>query len=198
MTGKKRIFTGVKIDFTERTQNFYSSAKDALNESDIKWTEPENMHITLKFLGDVPADRVPEISAKLKNIAKSHAEFKPLLKGVGVFRDFYRPKILWFGLRNCPEFEKIKNDIENSLGDMGFEIDYRKFTPHLTVGRFKTSVSSDQLKKFVNANREIYLQAVDIKDIIIYESVLSSAGSQYTVLEKFPLGMEEGFREIKF
>ena len=198
MTEKKRIFTGVKIDFTERTQNFYSSAKDALNESDIKWTEPENMHITLKFLGDVKVDKIPKISAKLKNIAKSHDEFKPLLKGVGVFKDFYRPKILWFGLRNCPEFEKIKNDIENSLSDIGFEIDYRKFTPHLTVGRFKTSVSSDQLKKFVNTNREVYLQAVSIRDIILYESVLSSAGSQYTVLEKFPLGIEEGFREIKF
>jgi len=132
MAEKKRIFTGVKIDFTERTQNFYSSAKDALNESDIKWTEPENMHITLKFLGDVQADKIPKISAKLKNIAKSHDEFKPLLKGVGVFKDFYRPKILWFGLRNCPEFEKIKNGIENSLSDIGFEIDYRKFnsTPH--------------------------------------------------------------------
>ncbi len=198
MAEKKRIFTGVKIDFTERTQNFYSSAKDALNESDIKWTEPENMHITLKFLGDVQADKIPKISAKLKNIAKSHDEFKPLLKGVGVFKDFYRPKILWFGLRNCPEFEKIKNGIENSLSDIGFEIDYRKFTPHLTVGRFKTSVSSDQLKKFVNTNREVYLQAVSVSDIILYESILSPQGSQYTVLEKFPLGIEEGFREIKF
>lgn len=198
MTDKKRIFTGIKIDFTERALNFYSSAKESLGESDIKWTEPANMHVTLKFLGDVQTGKIPGISEKLKIVSKSYNEFTPLLKGVGVFRDFFRPKILWFGLRNCPEFEKIKNDIENSLSDMGFEIDYRKFTPHLTVGRFRGFVSSEQLKKFVNMNREVYLQEVSVKDIILYESVLSSEGSQYTAVEKFPLGMEEGFREIKF
>jgi 2'-5' RNA ligase len=198
MSEKKRLFTGIKVEFIDRTLKFYKSAGDLLNESEIKWIRPENMHVTVKFFGDISTEKIPQMSAKLKAVAGKFNEFEPLMKGVGLFKDFYHPKILWFGLRNCMIFDKLKNEIENSFGDLGFEVDYRQFTPHLTVGRFKGTGNVEQLKKFINMNREIYLQPVPVKELILFESLLSSEGSEYKIVEKFPLGIEEGFRELKF
>ncbi len=196
MSEKKRLFIGVKVDFNNRTEKFFSSIPGILGEAEIKLTKPENMHVTLKFLGDVRPDKITQISSKLKLISDKFSEFEPLLKGVGVFKDFYHPKILWFGLRNCPSFEKLKNEIENSLSDLGFEIDFRNFAPHLTVGRFKEPGPVEQLRKFVNMNREVYLQTVPVRELALFESILKPEGPEYTILQKFQLGIDSGFREL--
>ncbi len=198
MSVKKRIFAGVKVEFSERTMEFFRSAEENLNESEIKWTEPVNMHITLKFLGDVHIEIIPQISSKLKTVSGSFNEFEALLKGVGIFKDVFHPRILWFGLRNCPSFDKLKNEIENSMKSLDFEVDYRSFSPHLTVGRFKDLVNIEQLKKFISMNREVYLQTVPVKELILFESILKPEGPKYSIIDKFSLGIDEGFREIRF
>lgn len=198
MQGNKRLFVGVKVDFTEKTEKFHLSLSDTLEDAKVKWVDLKNIHITLKFLGDVKEENIPAVRSKLKYISKMFNEFESLLKGVGVFKDFYHPKVLWLGLRNCTEFETIKNEIENSLGDLGFEVDYRKFTPHLTIGRFKEAGSVKELQKLVNANQDRYFQVIPVKEIILFESLLKNEGPEYKIIESFPLGKEEEFKEFRF
>ena len=197
MTERKRLFVGVTVSFSDKTADFYQSIKDHLNESSIRFVGIDNIHITLKFLGDVEISRIPSIETKLNILAKKHNEFNALLKGVGIFKNFYHPKVLWFGLRDCPEFDVLKNDIENSLGDLGFDIDYRKFTPHLTVGRFKEKVDVEQLKKFISRNQEIFLQPVPVSEISLFESILKNEGPEYNILQNVRLGDTE-FNEYRF
>lgn len=198
MSGSKRLFIGVRVIFTEKTEKFYLSLPDTLENAQVKWVDLENIHITLKFLGEVQDDKIPAVRSKLKYISKMFNDFESLLKGVGIFKDYYHPKVLWFGLRNCNEFERIKNEIENSLGDLGFEVDYKKFTPHLTVGRFKDPGSVKELQKLVNSNQDLYFQPIPVKELILFESLLKNEGPEYKIVESFPLGKEEEFKEFRF
>lgn len=199
MAVKKRLFIGIKVSFSDKTTKFYHSVIDSLNDAKVNWVALNNIHITLKFLGDVNIEKIPSITAKLNMISRKFKEFEALLKGIGIFKDFYHPKVLWFGLRNCEEFESVKNEIENSMGDLGFEIDYRKFTPHLTVGRFKEAGSVKDLRKLVSMNQDVYFQLIPIKEIILYESILKADGPpEYKIIESFNLGLEEEFKEYKF
>jgi len=198
MSGSKRLFIGVRVIFTEKTEKFYLSLPDTLENAQVKWVDLKNVHITLKFLGEVQDDKIPAVRSKLKFISKMFNEFESLLKGVGIFKDYYHPKVLWFGLRNCNEFERIKNEIENSLGDLGFEVDYKKFTPHLTVGRFKDPGSVKELQKLVNSNQDLYFQPIPVKELILFESLLKNEGPEYKIVESFPLGKEEEFKEFRF
>ncbi|MBN2857921.1 MAG: RNA 2',3'-cyclic phosphodiesterase [Candidatus Delongbacteria bacterium] len=198
MSDKKRLFIGVKVCFEEKTEEFYSSIPDILHDAEIKWVGTENLHLTLKFLGDVEISAIDSIKSKMDMMSKKHNCIRAILKGVGVFKDFYHPKVLWIGLRNCPEFEGLKNDIENSVGDLGFEIDYRKFTPHLTIGRFKNPGNMHELKSFVSSNQETYFQQSEVSEIVLFESILKPEGPHYNILHKSKLGAEESFSEFRF
>jgi len=198
MPGTKRLFIGVKVDFTEKTEKFHLSLPDTLEDAKVKWVDLKNIHITLKFLGDVKEENIPAVRSKLKHISKKFNEFESIIKGVGIFKDFYHPKVLWLGLQKCEEFETIKNEIENSLGDLGFEVDYRKFTPHLTIGRFKEAGSVKELQKLVNSNQDLYFQVIPVKEIILFESLLKNEGPEYKIIESFSLGKEEEFKEYRF
>ncbi|MBU4487330.1 MAG: RNA 2',3'-cyclic phosphodiesterase [Candidatus Delongbacteria bacterium] len=198
MSEKKRLFIGVKVGFTEKTAKFYHSIPEILGEAKVKWVELNNIHVTLKFLGDVSTEKIQSVSTRLSIVSKRFKEFEALLKGIGIFKDFYHPKVIWFGLRNYTEFEKLKNEIENSLSDLGFEIDYRRFAPHLTAGRFKEAGSAKELMKLVSVNQDVYFQVIPVKEIILFESILKAEGPEYKVIESFPLGMEEEFKEFKF
>jgi RNA 2',3'-cyclic 3'-phosphodiesterase len=198
MSDKKRLFTGIKVEFTEKTLRFYQSIPEILEGAEIKWVEPGNMHITLKFFGDIESKKMPEMVAKLKIAAKKFKESEIMLKGIGIFKDFYHPKVLWLGLRDCPQLETIKNEIENSTGELGFEIDYRKFMPHLTIGRFKKQGQVNQLQKLVNMNQDMYFQMIPVKELILFESILKTEGPEYKVIEKIPFGADEEFKEFRF
>jgi RNA 2',3'-cyclic 3'-phosphodiesterase len=198
MADSKRLFIGVKVYFEEKAEAFYLSLPQTLDGAEVKWVDLKNLHITIKFLGEVKQENISSIIPKLKYVSRKYNGFEVLLKGVGIFKDFYHPKVLWFGLRNCGELEKIKNEIENSLGDLGFEVDYRKFTPHLTVGRFKQAGSVKELQKLVNSNQDQYFQLIPVNEIILFESLLKNEGTEYKIIESFPLGKEEEFKEFRF
>lgn len=198
MSDTKRLFIGVKIVFDEKTDRFYRSIPNILDDAEIKWVGRENLHLTLKFLGDVEVSGIASIKSKMDLVSKNYKAFTAILKGLGVFKNFFHPKVLWIGLRNCPEFENLKNDIENSVGELGFEIDYRKFTPHLTIGRFKDPGTMHELKSLVSSNQETYFQQSDISEIVLFESILKSDGPEYNVLHRSKLGPDESFSEYKF
>jgi RNA 2',3'-cyclic 3'-phosphodiesterase len=197
MSEKKRLFAGIKVEFNERTRTFFSSLPEILDSSEVKWVALDNIHITLKFFGDVEVSKIPQLVNKLETVSKKFKASEILLKGLGVFKDFYHPKVIWFGLRDCPGLETIKNEIENTTGSLGFEIDYRKFMPHLTVGRFKSSGSISQLRKLVNANQDTYFQVVPVNEIVLFESILKTEGPEYKIVKKFVLGSTD-FEEFKF
>ena len=188
----KRLFIAGKVNVEPALEKYISSLKEIFEGSKIKWVSMENMHLTLKFLGKTSVDKLTKISIELSEIAENNDPFDMKIQGSGVFKDFFRPTILWMGVRDYDPFEKLKNDIENSMVSLDFKIDYNKFKPHLTIGRIKQINKRDEFEKFVRGYEHMLFQMIKVEEFILYESVLTPGGQTYVELEKFKMGKSEG------
>jgi len=104
----------------------------------VKWVRPENIHLSLKFLGEVEDNREPELVAALQRAAGSRSEPRPLtlqITGFGVFPDYHRPHVLWAGVTPDPGLELLQHGVEQAFAPLGFPTEARTFRPHVTLGR---------------------------------------------------------------
>ena len=104
----------------------------------VKWVRPENIHLSLKFLGEVEETREPELRAALKQAAGSRSEPRPFalqITGFGVFPDYHRPHVLWAGITPEPGLELLQHEVEQAFAPLGFPTEARAFRPHVTLGR---------------------------------------------------------------
>ena len=183
----KRTFLAVKI-FPEPAlinvlEDFYSS----LNKEKIKWVEKNNLHITLKFLGDTEEENIPVINEKLLEVASKDNNFHIILQGCGVFKNLRKPKVLWVGLHETENLKNLHLDIENSLAETGFAKEERPFSPHLTIGRIKFLKNYSILRSKLGQYHDKYFQQNHVNEFIFYESILTQAGPIYRIINKFPL-----------
>jgi 2'-5' RNA ligase len=183
----KRLFIAVKVNIKPALEKYISSLQELFEGSKIKWVQTENMHLTLKFLGKTHIDKVTKISIELSEIAENNEPFDLRIQGSGVFKDFFKPRILWVGVRDHKPFEKLKNDIENTMAELDFPIDYNRFKPHLTIARIKQINKRDEFEKFVLSYEHLLFQMVKVEEIILYESILKPEGPTYVELEKFKI-----------
>ncbi|NOR44989.1 MAG: RNA 2',3'-cyclic phosphodiesterase [Candidatus Delongbacteria bacterium] len=199
MEGYKRLFIAAKANVEPALEKYISSLQDLFEGSKIKWVQTENTHLTLKFLGKTATDKIEKIKIELFEIAKNNEPFDMRIQGSGVFKDFFRPTILWVGVRDHDPFDKLKNDIENTMEKLDFPIDYNRFKPHLTIARIKEINKRDEFEKFVRGYEHMLFQMIHIEEIILYESILNPEGPTYVELEKFKIGKSEsGFEVDRF
>jgi len=153
----------------------------------ISWVKPESLHLTLKFLGDTPANRVDEIAAALQEITATSTPFAADISGSGAFPNDKAPRVLWVGINNdSGTLLKLTKAIDERLHRFGFAKEKRDFTPHLTIGRVKDS----RLPEIIRALQEKPFAAMPapFNEIIFMKSELHPAGSIYTPLRKLALG----------
>ena len=153
-----------------------------------RWVNPENIHLTLKFLGDINSTDIEKVSEAIINTVNGHAPISLGLKGAGVFPGIKRPRVIWVGLGG--EIEKlagIQNDIEESLEELEFPREKRPFRGHLTLGRIKGKIDPkkllDVMKKFEKFESELFIA----DQIYLFKSELKSTGSVYTELKSISL-----------
>jgi 2'-5' RNA ligase len=104
----------------------------------VKWVRPENLHLTLKFLGNVEESKVDEIAGAIIRASEGTAPFEIALSGVGAFPNLKRPRVLWVGIsKGKDELVSLSQKIEDELTELGFEKEKRGFSPHLTIGRLR-------------------------------------------------------------
>ena len=199
MEDHKRLFIAAKVNIEPALEKYINSLQELFEGSKIKWVQTDNMHLTLKFLGKTAIDKIEKIKIELSEIAQNHESFDLRIQGSGVFKDFFRPTILWVGVRDHEPFDKLKNDIENTMAELDFKIDYNRFKPHLTIARIKQINKRDEFEKFVRGYEHMLFQMIHIKEIILYESILNPEGPTYVELEKFKIGKSEsGFITERF
>ncbi|RKZ31030.1 RNA 2',3'-cyclic phosphodiesterase [bacterium] len=150
------------------------------------WVKPENIHITLKFLGDIPEKIVPKISEILEKTVGDYNAISLSLGKVGKFGG-RTPRVIWVG--NVGETEALKSlaeSVDKSLLSIGFKREKRKFSPHLTIGRVRNPKGTDKLLRLID---EIELPETNfvVKRVILMKSELSPGGSIYTPLAEFEL-----------
>ena len=142
MAKKLRLF--VAVELPESAKSGLGKVIDALNTSDIpgiRTVRSEGIHLTLKFLGDVDADRVEAVTEALSKAVAGHAPFRLELGEVGAFPTLRRPRVLWVGINGDTEaLASLQSDIEAALEAAGFAGDDRGYNPHLTLARLRPSI----------------------------------------------------------
>jgi 2'-5' RNA ligase len=126
-----------------------ASLRDRRDTLPVKWVRPENIHLSLKFLGEVDEAQEPELREALKRAAGTRSEPRPLtlqITGFGVFPDYHRPHVLWAGVTPEPGLELLQHGVEQAFAPLGFPTEARPFRPHVTLGRAARDARPRHLK----------------------------------------------------
>lgn len=153
---------------------------------DIKLVEKENLHITLRFLGEIPQSRINDVAKALANIKMNKFQIK--LRGVGVFPDLARPRVLWVGVSDgVEELKKLATAVREAVDRFAENREDREFVAHLTVGRIKSSRNIERLREFVARYANVDFGVIVVDKIKLKKSVLTPRGPIYTDLFVQPL-----------
>ncbi len=151
------------------------------------WVPVENMHITLKFLGETDESMLPKIKDVMNNIALNITPFEINFEKLGVFPNRHAPKILWTGINNGKDILKtIQQNLEYEMNKLGFDFDDRDFSPHLTLARIKNLRGTKAMMDVVTSHSNFITKNCSVKELILFQSVLHKTGPEYTKLYLSP------------
>lgn len=157
----------------------------------VKWVDQANLHVTVKFLGDINEDRVPQIKERAANIASREEPFTMQIDKLGAFPSKDYPKVIWLGSTSAPgTLYRIQEDLEDSLTDLGFDREKRDYIPHITLGRTK----EDEDRKIKQLGSTLKDWSLDKEwteaeeYLTLMESQLRSGGPEYNRVFRVPLG----------
>ncbi|OHB65351.1 MAG: 2'-5' RNA ligase [Planctomycetes bacterium RBG_13_60_9] len=158
-----------------------------VHRGDVKWTEPEGMHLTLKFLGEVPDNQIADVCNIVKEVADRHAAFDFAVKEVGTFGG-RSARVLWVGAGlECPELLALQQDMEEQLDEAGWPKEGRQFSGHLTLCRIRNAKAGEKLAKLAEQYKEYDLATIRADSVCVYESQLRPQGPMYTRLGSYRL-----------
>lgn len=149
-----------------------------------RWTAPENMHLTLRFIGEVDDALAIEIEAALGRVAAPSFEIR--LGEIGHFGSRGRVRALWAGIEACPALEHLRDKVESVLVRAGLEPEGRKFTPHVTLARLRDARLS-RVREFLGAGNPVTAGPVPVERFTLYSSFLARQGAIHRVEARYEL-----------
>jgi 2'-5' RNA ligase len=172
----------IAINLPETVRRFLNEAQEALKSygQSIKWVRPQNIHLTLKFLGDIDPAQTAKVIGAMTLAAKDCSGVSLTAKGIGVFPDLTRPRVIWAGVLGQLEIlEILQRTLDDHLADLGFPKDRRSFSAHLTLGRVKGKIVSAQMKTAIDALEGFESEPFEVDRIILFKSELRPTGAVY-------------------
>lgn len=164
-----------------------SASKGLTSSEDIKWVPHENIHLTLKFLGDVKEEVLASVGQRLKTVCRIHKPFNISIKGTGAFPSHKKPNVLWVGIERSEELNKLHIDIDIAMSELGFEREERPHAPHLTIGRVKNREDIAPVIKSLYEFREQFFGTTKVAEVHLIKSILKPSGAEYSKLASFRL-----------
>jgi 2'-5' RNA ligase len=183
-----RVFVAINLSQNEKGR--LETAARPLFESrfPMRWVEAPNVHLTLKFLGEVNEDRLPELFAALNDAAAGQGSFEMAVNGFGAFPSLRRPRVAWAGIEANPRLSDLQQRVETALAALGFERERRGFHPHLTLGRARKHARSNEFKGFDELVSQLsYEDAFRVTAVDVMRSQLKPDGAVYSVIHSVPL-----------
>jgi 2'-5' RNA ligase len=153
---------------------------------EVAWVPAANVHLTLKFFGNIDPMVVAAIQSRLASGLRAHPPFELEVRGLGAFPDTRRPRILWAGLRESAPLLALQKNIEDWMEEIGFEREARTFHPHLTLGRVKHGDAS--LATLLGEREKALFGGGRVTEVVLYESRTLRAGAEYIPLTRVALG----------
>ena len=164
--------------------------RQTLGNDIVRWVPTQNMHLTLKFLGDIAASHVDFLRQMLAREADSHSQFDLQIDGLGSYPTSRRPRVLWAGLHAPADLISLQKSIEAGTTRLGYEQEEHAFSPHLTLGRVRQTISQTEMQKVRTALDTIQLGNIGtarVDSIHLFKSDRLPSGSVYTKLFSAPL-----------
>lgn len=179
----------IALDLSAQVLNGLDQAcrmlKQQLPDSPVRWVVTKNIHLTLKFLGDVSEINLTALFEMLNREGERHAPFEVRVGGLGAFPNLHRPRVVWIGVAAPPELAIVQRCIDQESGRLGYQSEERGFSPHLTLGRVARSSSPDAVNSLGEALTRLKIGELGtcrIDGIHFYRSDLNPHGSVYTKL----------------
>ena len=176
-----RCFVAIEIpDYLKSKIDQYTNSLKQVAPK-IKWIKARNLHITLKFLGEIPHTMVQQVQNELFGITKIVQSFEMSIQGAGFFPNQYKPRVIWLGIQNDENHSifKLHEWVDKKLEPLGFVREKRRFSPHLTLGRIKFPGNYSELADFINQN-EFQPSVFKINEVVLMKSVLKPTGAEYS------------------
>ncbi|MCK4902419.1 MAG: RNA 2',3'-cyclic phosphodiesterase, partial [Thermoplasmatales archaeon] len=168
---KFRGFIAIDIESFPKLVQFENEIRNS--GANVKLVEPENIHITLKFLGETDEKHTDRIEEIIKDAVKDSDSFEIKLKGAGVFPNQNYIKVMWIGIENGEQIGKIASKIDEKISELGFEKERRRFSAHLTIARVKSAKNKEKLLELIEKYRDIEFGSLKVDTIKLKKSELT-------------------------
>lgn len=185
MTDTFRAF--IAIDLPANIRSSLGEAQDILKSFGfrVRWVRPQNIHLTLKFLGNIDSDHVAKIIAAMTQTVDDFSGVSLFAREIGVFPNIRRPRIIWAGLDGKLEtLKNLQQTLEKHLGALGFPTETRAFKAHLTLGRVKGKIASAQMKSAIDKLKGFESESFEIHEIFLFKSELRPSGAVYSKVQR--------------
>jgi len=191
-----RTFIAVELDQELRATlaGIQARLRGAVPPRAVRWAQPEGIHLTLKFLGDTPLDKVEQVKVALAQAAGQIPDFAITVGGVGCFPDARRPRVVWVGVQEpSGSLDRLWHAVESHVAPLGFPTEKRPFSPHLTLGRVQRYASGAEVRDIGQAVAALSAEMAGVQDEMAVSSVayiksdLRPTGAVYTTLAKATL-----------
>jgi 2'-5' RNA ligase len=183
-----RLF--IAIELPEEIKQGLAKAQEQLKGggAGASWTRPEGIHLTLKFLGEVPEPKAPEIMSALTAAVRGTGVFRIEVSGAGAFPNARNPRVLWIGVTgDIEKLAALQASVEGAMMKLGFEPEARKFSPHLTLARIKYLRPRDNWQTAIGEIRDVNLGGFEADHVSLMKSELHPQGAVYTEVGRIEL-----------
>ena len=194
----EQIRSFIAIELPEEAKEGLTRLKKELERDEhkfVKWADPRGIHLTLKFLGNIPSQRVAEITEAIKEAAQGISPFHLDISGLGAFPSLRQARVFWVGIGGeVDKLSRLQQNIDSALAALGFAKEERSFVPHLTLARIRQGASPPERRSFGELVGSTIFEDkyhVEVGAISLMRSQLTPAGAIYTCLSAVRLGHQE-------
>ena len=185
-----RCFVAVDVppDVRTRVAALTARVRGAAPRADVRWSNAESLHVTLKFLGEVPDVRVPLVEGALATVAAAHSPLTLVAAGAGGFPNPARPRVVYVGILGQVEaLTRLAGAVDGALEALGFPGERRAFRGHLTVGRVRTPRGAEGLAAALRAEEGVAAGTWTAGELVLYHSRLRPSGAVHEAVARLPL-----------
>jgi 2'-5' RNA ligase len=190
MAQKIRTFVAVEttLPIREKAGEFVRTLQSV--PADIKWVEPDQLHLTVKFLGDVAPSEIHRVCEAVQQVAADVPAFEFEVRRAGAFPSVARPRTFWLGAGDGErQMADMVNLLEKKLQKLGFPREGRRFVPHLTIGRLRRGGRvADELSQLLRQHADVEIGRMNVEELVVFSSTLTPSGPIHQPLARAALG----------
>jgi len=199
----EQIRSFIAIELSEEAKEGLIRLRKELERDEhkfVKWVDPGGIHLTLKFLGNIPSKRITEITGAIEEAAQGISPFHLEISGLGAFPSLRQARVLWVGIGGeVDKLSRLQQNIDSALAVLGFANEERSFVPHLTLARIRQGASPPDRRSFGELVGSAVFEDkyhIKVEAISLMRSQLTPAGAIYTCLSAVGLGHQESLKKI--